>query len=152
MISEDILCFVGMKNISANSKAAEDENLDLDNLFLLAGENKVLLWHFLHAVSYFSSVFSASLSSGYVLRTSSWLYTCFSTLFWHKAAILIPSGIVPAQEGRKICFQAPNICLFSLIFVHSVYTVVAFPHLWWGNLNSLLRGEKLWGVENKKTE
>lgn len=32
--SENILCFVGMNNISANSKAAEDENLDIDgNIF-----------------------------------------------------------------------------------------------------------------------
>lgn len=100
----------------------------------------------------FSSVFSARLSSWYVLRTSSWLYTCFSTLFWHKVAVLIPFGIVSAQEGRKIHFQAPNICLFSLIVVHSVYTVVAFLHLWWWNLNSLLRTERFQGVENTKTE
>lgn len=57
------------------------------------------------------------------------MHTCFSGLLWHKAAVLIPLGIVPIQEGRKICFQAPNICLFSLIVVRSVYTVAVFLHL-----------------------
>lgn len=146
---ENVLCFVGMDNISANSKAAEDENLDWDgNIFLLAGCCSSVF----STVSCFSSVFSASLSSWYVLRTSSWLCTCFSILFWHKVAVLIPFGIVPAQEGRKIHFQASNICLFSLTVVFSIYTVVVFLLLWWWNLNSCLRGERFQGVENTKTE
>lgn len=41
----------------------------------------------------------------------------------------MPFSIVPTQEGRKVCFQAPNICLFSLIVVRSVYTAVVFLHL-----------------------
>lgn len=52
VISGGILCFVDMKSISANSKAAEGENWDGDgdSLFLQAGGNKVLLQCFLHAV------------------------------------------------------------------------------------------------------